>query len=568
MVHPIYTEKTECQDCYKCVRYCPVKAIKIENGHADIKQDLCILCGKCVSICPASAQRIRNDIPRAQQLLKMKKTFVSLAPSFPSEFGSEKGKLIGLLMALGFAGVSETALGAEIITNAQSVAGAGEARSTVSSACPVVVELIKKYYPEKVENISPYISPMLAHGLLLKQTYGEDIGIVFIGPCIAKKIEADDNPDIINVALTFNELKKWVKDLNYDDINVSGKNSLEFVPTQADVGVLYPLDGGEESFKKGHDFVSITGVTKIQDAIKEVSDIDGFFEMLACSGGCINGSAMKKDGALISRRREVINYYKDNRQGKKVDSINKKIEHNKLLRDYDKFDVKINSYSDSKIKQTLALLNKTEEKDMLNCGGCGYNSCKDFATAFLDGMAELQMCVTHMRIKAQKKANALIKTIPLGIVIVNENSRILECNTRFIDQFLGSEHVHNEKALASAVGSELKGFVNVQSKVETVLLEGTAKEDIIQHDKRIIKVQLFPIEKGRLTGIIFQDITEPAMKRDTVIKKADEVIQKNLRSVQQIASLLGENAAETEILLNSLIEAFKNPQDDSYESRN
>lgn len=569
MIHPIFTEKTECQDCYKCVRHCPVKAIKVEKGHADIQQDRCILCGKCVRICPASAQKVRNDIPRAKQLLKIKNaTYVSLAPSFPSEFGNNKNVLIGKLKALGFAGVSETALGAELIIDKQSKENLQINKSVVSSACPVVVELFKKYYPNKSSHLSEYVSPMIAHGQILRETYGDDIGIVFIGPCLAKKIEADENSETINVALTFNELKEWfnevepmVKPMNLDEIGH------RFIPFSADVGTLYPLDGGEEEIRRDNGFHSITGINQVIAAFEEIDDTDSFIEMLACSGGCINGSAMKHDGALISRRQEILNYYRDNKLNNEA-RYRLNVGKRELKRQYFNKLVARHKHNEVQINQTLKLLNKVNEDDMLNCGGCGYNSCKEFAEAMLDDLAELQMCVTHMRLKAQKKANALIQTIPLGVTIINEEDKIIETNERFIELFMDKRELNIEKALSSIIGSKLSSFIELNNLTSTVLIDGFAKEDIITHEKRVIKVHLFPIEKGILTGVIFQDITEPAMKRDTVIKKADEVIQKNLRSVQQIASLLGENAAETEILLNSLIEAFKNPQDGNYEPCN
>ena len=207
---PIHTEPTQCQDCYKCIRHCPVKAIRVENNHAKIIPELCVFCGQCVMDCPAHAKQTRSDLQRARHLLSTKEqVFVSLAPSFVSEFSDfTPQQLVAALLSLGFAGVSETALGADLVS-AQlakdlSLAAADPQgqRLFLSSACPAVVEYLKLYQPELAPFITDRASPLLAHARYLRQEYGSDIGVVFMGPCIAKKREADVWAEI-DVALTF-----------------------------------------------------------------------------------------------------------------------------------------------------------------------------------------------------------------------------------------------------------------------------------------------------------------------------------------------------------------------------
>ncbi|HPF08397.1 MAG TPA: [Fe-Fe] hydrogenase large subunit C-terminal domain-containing protein, partial [Candidatus Cloacimonadota bacterium] len=194
MNKPIYTEKTECQDCYKCVRECPVKAIRVIEGSAQVMSDACILCGRCTEVCPVGAKKIRDDLGEAIELLKRKeRVYVSLAPTFRTEFnGLDSNKLVAALNSLGFAGVSETALGAqEVSASCAQLLAEGSNPLLISSACPSVVHLIEQYYPHLVPQISPVDSPLQAHCKMLKKAFGDDIGIVFIGPCVAKKNEAE-----------------------------------------------------------------------------------------------------------------------------------------------------------------------------------------------------------------------------------------------------------------------------------------------------------------------------------------------------------------------------------------
>ena len=207
-IDPIYTEKTECQDCYKCVRHCPVKAISVEDGSAVVDSELCIFCGKCVEICPVGAKRIRLDLSLAKQLLKQKeRVYVSLAPSYVTEYPDiHPSQLIQSLEKLGFSGVSETAIGAQLVSDECINYIEKEGRKFyISSACPVTNNLISKYFPEIKDNVTAIMSPVLAHCTFLKQHFGDDIGIVFISPCIAKKQEADSYPDTMDVSITFQD---------------------------------------------------------------------------------------------------------------------------------------------------------------------------------------------------------------------------------------------------------------------------------------------------------------------------------------------------------------------------
>ena len=277
-LRPIYTEPDNCQDCYKCIRECPVKAIRMENNQASIIEDRCIYCGHCTQVCPTGAKKIRDGLTRAKLTLTQNpKVILSLAPSYVSEFeGIHSSVLIAAIKRLGFTSVSETALGAEIVTDrTEKFLEEAENGIYISSACPVVVEYIRKYSPNHVRFITPIISPMLAHAKILKQLYGEDVKIVFAGPCICKKLEADYFNHLVDVVITFTDLKKWFEqsDINLKQI-APGQPEAHFVPYRSGLGAYYPIEGGmlkgmQENKKRIH-HMAFSELSTVKDVLKEL----------------------------------------------------------------------------------------------------------------------------------------------------------------------------------------------------------------------------------------------------------------------------------------------------------
>lgn len=560
---PVYTEKAECQDCYKCVRACPTKAIHVENGSASVIQEMCILCGKCVQVCPVGAKRIRSDIERVKRLLAMKeKVFVSLAPSFISEFNDvSPEQLIHSLKSLGFHGVSETALGAqEVSAHVTEIVEASKKKINISSACPTIVQLIKKYYPEFTSDITQLDSPVLAHTKLLRLHYGDEIGVVFIGPCISKKIESDDNPNELDIAITFSGLRKWFE---AEGINISEMKSTDsdnFIPVKAEEGGLYPVDGGMLSTIKANckisdaHFMAASGIDEVKNILKGLENFNPqnpvFLELMACKGGCINGPCTSESNSTLINRFEVIENASYNE-----DDIPRKSQID-ITRNISETPIKFSKISDDEIRTELNNIGKYSKADELNCGGCGYDSCREFAQAILEGKAERDMCVSYMRKMAHKKANALLKTMPSGVVIVNEDLKVVECNKNFI-KIIGGDNEIVFDAKPGLEGASLKKLVPFHDYFKRVLDTG---EDIldkeIHFNDNIIYCSIFSIEQNRIVGGVFQDITTPALRKAQVIKKTQKVIEKNLATVQKIAYLLGENASETEVMLDSIIRSF------------
>ena len=574
-LNPIFTEKRECQDCYKCVRNCPVKAIKVEGGYASVVPELCIFCGHCVEVCPNGAKRVRDDLASARQLLGLRKSvFVSLAPSFVTEFpGVQPAQMIGALKQLGFAGVSETALGAQQVSaQAAALVKKNPARVLVSSACPTVVAFLQKHRWNGAELLTGLLSPLLTHCKMLRQTYGTEIGIVFIGPCIAKKVEAAQHPELLDVVLTFEDLRRWLEQEKITFGGCDGAAPLRFVPENSAEGAWYPVDGGMIAGMKSacavNDcslmaFSGIGAIKKALDGIEEMKPDNGLFlELLACEGGCVNGpKVLRRDATVVKRHRVLRSVAPNGVFFPRLPSV-------ETPADFRVVPVAAARYPDSQIREALRTVGKLSPEDELNCGGCGYDTCREFGIALIGQKAERAMCVTYMRQLAFKKANALIQKMPSAVVIVNEALRVIEFNAAFVSLFAPGKNT-TAFGTVSIEGIALAEVMPFASLFHNVLKSG---EDILDRDLRfqstILHATIFSIEKNCLVGGIIQDITKPAVRKEQVIRKAREVIQKQIATTQQIAYLLGENAAEAEITLNSIIESFSPPKPDEPKENN
>jgi iron only hydrogenase large subunit-like protein len=563
---PIYTEASDCTDCYKCIRECPTKAIKVSGNKASVIDHLCVHCGHCVSICPSGAKKVRNGIARAHLLLKSKQAvYVSLAPSYTSEFPDmNEQQLISKLIDLGFKGVSETALGAELVSmQTASFLDGRDQGIYISSACPSVVEYICKYYPDLAFSLTPYLSPMVAHAKWLRQRYGHAIGVVFIGPCIGKKSEADDFPKLVDVALTFEELKNWLKKSDAPSRPPSTIKDCRFTPFEAQQGTIYPLDGGMVKSvlglcrKNSHIQMSFSGFKQIQKVLDEISQVPPdkplFLELLACEGGCINGPGITNEAGLTRKKADLFDL-KSARQCKAPLNFENSLVN--IERDF--FNIRpseANKHSSEAIKEALHSIGKTSIQDELNCSGCGYDSCRDFASALLSNHAETDMCVSYMRHVAHNKASILLKKIPSGAVIVNDSYKVLEMNKSFT-KMMGEEFVLCYEANPGLKGMHIDSTGAFARFFKTALTTGKEMHEVaVTYNKQRFQLSIFNIQKHKLVAGIIQCVHLPEFRKDIVEKQTREVIQKNMETVQKIAHLLGENASYTDSLLNSILDA-------------
>ena len=561
--YPVYTVETECQDCYKCVRHCPAKAIKVRDGHAAVIPERCVACGQCVEVCPARAKHIRDDVGRARHLLRSgRPVYVSLAPSWVGEFPElDASRMIAAIRALGFEGVGETALGAqEVSTRIVQDYESSTPGLRLSSACPAAVAYVQKYLPQLHSSITPLASPLLTHARLLRAHFGDDIAIVFIGPCVAKKIEADNHPELLQLALTFSDLRRMWRESEIDPSSFEAEPNDAFVPDTAEEGSLYPIVGGMlDSLRIGKinpdvELLDLTGLRQMDHALTglDPDDLDRpvFIECLACEGGCVGGPCMSQEHTGLMSRLEVRSRAKTPehfRQRPLRVASDAAIPSDAVCRA---------PLSEERIRDALLRVGKRTPDDELNCSGCGYESCRQFAAALLEGNAEPEMCVSHMRAIAHKKANALIRCIPLGIVIVNADLRVIECNKPFAEMFgEETESVFDvQPGLSDAV---LGKIIPCEDLFRTALRTG---EDISREHMpvgdQLLNIMIFTIEPHQTVGAVLQDVTEVEFQRERIARQASEVIQKNMHTVQEIACSLGEHMADTEILLNSIASGY------------
>lgn len=567
--HPVYTLINECHDCYRCVRDCPVKAIKIENNHASVIPEKCISCGTCVKVCPANAKCVRSDLERVKNLINSgKEVYVSLAPSWRGVFEMSAQKMIAILKRLGFKDISETALGAqEVSIKTAEMLNNTESGLWISSACPVIVDYIRMYKPEFSKYITPIGSPARTHAKMLRQTYGDDIGIVFIGPCIGKKKEADEPDGLIDLAITFEELKIWINDQIPDISQIQKDDRFEFVPYSAHEGALYPIDGGMNTtirkigIKDEAQLLEVCSIPAFEKALNNLEpeklNRPIFVEALACEGGCIAGPCISTDKASISIVSDVLT------KVKKRDNIPQKAE---VVVDYEYTPsvVPESKYSLEEITKTLKKIGKHTAEDELNCGGCGYSSCRELAVALLDGVAEPSMCISYMRKIAMRKAAAMLRCMPAAIVMVDNNMNILEANESFMKMFTGDMYEIFKARPDGMTGAAIDRIVEFSDLFRTILKTGKdLHKEHYNVNNRLYDINAFTIEPNEIVGAIITDVTQTETTREKISEKAKEVISKNISIVQEIACLLGEHMVETETLLNSIANDYDDKEEQS-----
>lgn len=563
MLRPVYTEPENCQDCYKCIRECPVKAIMVENNKASIIEERCIYCGHCTQVCPTGAKKVRDGLTRARHTLSRNpgKVYMSLAPSYVSEFGDVPvSGLIAAIRSLGFAGVSETALGAEVVSaKTEEFLATQSGNVHISSACPVVVEYIRKYASPYAANITPIVSPMLAHAQMLKETYGDDIKVIFAGPCIGKKSESDNFTDLVDVAITFHDLAEWLEaEAAYPVGGTSEDPGDAFIPYRSRSGSLYPIEGGMlAGLHKPRNpvyYMAFSGLSVVRDVLTDLESVSPkdpvFLELLACSGGCVNGPARLNQVSMARKRYDVIN----------------RCETGDPVRDFSHIDLSSkfvadpqtipHEYSEQEIKQALASVGKTTPQDELNCSSCGYDSCRDFAIAMLSGRAEDNMCASYMRKVAHDKATVLLQKIPAGVILVNSDLNVIDTNRTFA-AYMGDDVLSIYDMMPGMAGASVDKICSFGSLFKTVIATGEElRERRIMGNGKTWLLSIYNIQPHRQVFGLLQNLYEPAVRKEWMLEKTREVIRNHMTTVQAVAGLLGENAAFTDSTLRSIIEAY------------
>lgn len=559
---PVYSVNAQCRDCYKCVRRCPVKAIRVENDHAVVVPEACIYCGTCVATCPNNAKMVRDDLQAVRNLVGARKDVIlSLAPSFASEFpGVDPARLSAALKKLGFAVVRETAVGANIVSRrvAELMAKSPNHRLQISSACPVVVELVQRYYPRFAAYLTPVDSPIIAHCKALRREF-PDAPIVFAGPCVGKKHESDQRQDLLYGALTFEELRRWMM--------MAGVDEPAYLPPDPDYklpgdGAYYPIEGGmlrsvERNFHalapKGElQPMVLTGIRTLQTMLETLDpktlEQPVFIEALACPGGCVCGPKTRvrcAAGGMLDLLRHARKTLPDDPEDKPD------VGHH-----YRPAATAHPDFPEEAIQATLHALGKFRPEDELNCAGCGYDSCRELACAILAGNAEAQMCVSRMRQIALKQSSAIDRALPYGLVVADKQLRVLECNERFAT-LLGEATRVAYEAKPGLRDADLARLIPYEQLFRNVLETGEETiRQTVEIEGRLFSLTIFNVDVHEVVGALILDVTETEQKRRALIDKARTVVTNTAKTVQQIAFMLGRNAAESELILDSAVEMF------------
>lgn len=552
-------KKANCKNCFKCLRECPVKAIAIHDGQAEILRDDCLICGHCLTVCPQNAKVVRSDTGRVKKLIDCgRKVFASVAPSFAAAFNTDFDGISLALKSLGFSGAAETSEGAVPVTREyERLLEQHKMPCVISSACPTIVKLINMYHPQVANCLAPIVSPMTAHARMLKKRYG-DISVVFIGPCISKKDEAEWYGDAVDIAITFEELQNWFE---ADNISLKSAAARENASGKFSSARFYPTNGGIiKSMKSALPFVkyiTVEGMEKCINVLKELENgnAEGFFiEMSACAGSCINGPCMTIPcGGYLAARKMMENYAESGSAAPLPDNESswKGVE---LHRD---FEIKPHTFvkpGEREIRAILAKTGKLKKEDELNCGACGYATCREKAIAVYQGKAEVSMCMPYMRERAEYISDKVISFSPDAIIVLDKLLNITAMNNAACRLF----EIDDAKEYGGRYIGELtdsSAFEEAVVRRENVL---NKKIYLFRYGKYVEQSVIYVKEHNMLFAII-RDLTESEKQNEKMkkvkmetVRTADNVVEKQMRIVQEIAMLLGETTAETKVALTKL----------------
>lgn len=556
----IFTNKARCRDCYRCLRNCPVNAIKMKDGQASVEAELCILCGTCLKECPQNAKQFRRDIEKVKRLIKENENVaVSIAPSFPALFEDwQIERVPSLMRKLGFSYVCETAEAAYFVAKeTKEYFSEKEKGLCLSTACPSFVTYIEKYQTKKVDNLTPIVSPMVAHAKRLKNKLGSHWKVVFIGPCIAKKAEAEriEYKGLIDGTLTFTELLEWMEE---EKIDLKQYEASEFDEQVAGDSRLYALTGGMsktaslETDNLNTSVYAMSGYTEIVDSIYSFDGTHSkiMIEPLICQSGCVNGPGLPKSSTVYKRKENVINYAKQkNNCSAVVDERNVKLTTTfnhaaGLIRE---------DYSEEQIRQVLEQTGKQNEEDQLNCAACGYPTCLENAKAIISGMVEIESCIPYMRRLAEQRTDKIIETSPNGIVILNKELEIIHMNPAFKKFFMCTN---------SVIGKRISYLMDPEAFIKLKESDTVTVEETVNHTSYNIVCHqiLYKLKEDDQYIGIFVDITKNLSDeekldslRERTISQAQELLEHQIEMAQQLAKLLGENTAKGEELVENLL---------------
>ena len=610
----VFIEEDKCKVCYACVRVCPVKAVELRpSGDIPyIQPDKCIGCGSCIEVCHPQAISYYNSKPAVNELLKSEHKVVALVdPCISAEFDdiTDYRKFVKMLLEMGFDYVQDGAFGVDLVAKEYNeLISDFLGKYYILANCPPIVSLVEKYFPQLIDNLAPIVNPMIANAKVLRELYGSDIKVVFIGPCIGAKEEAVrfDGVSKVDEVLTFAELREMFEQNGIKESNIEFS---DFNDPRGYKGSLYPVSTGIlQASGINQDLLTGTIVTvenkdQIMAAIKQfeqgIDYISKHFNMFYCEG-CMMGPGMKPGGKKHNRQSSVTTYttkrLKDFNMAKWNSNL-KLYQHLDLKRGFIANDQRLADPSEEKIEEVLKIIEKNTSEENLGCKACGYESCRAFAIDVANGITRPDMCIMHSlkskqdyirslkltneklaktqqalqnsekRALAEKQlaqdaletTQTMLHKLPTAVVIVDENMKIIGSNESFVT-ILGEEAAEINEIIPGLLGADLKTLLPVQFyKLFAYVI--SSNDDVVGRDvhlnENLLNVTIFSIKKNKIVGAVIRDMHMPEVRKEEVINRVTEVIEQNLDLVQQIAFLLGEGAAKTEKMLNSIIESHK-----------
>lgn len=557
MAECLALKKSNCKNCYKCIRHCPVKSIRFSGNQAHIIGNECILCGQCFVVCPQNAKEIISETEKVRVMIQSgDPVYVSLAPSFIANYeGVGIESMTKALKQLGFAGVEETAIGATMVkTEYERILREGSRDILISSCCHSVNLLIQKYFPSALPYLADVLSPMQAHCQDLKKRY-PGCKTVFIGPCVAKKDEAAAYEGKADAVLTFEDLTKWFEESKITlekNIDKTECSLARFFPTTG--GILKTMTEASSDYK----YLAVDGV---QNCIAALKDIEAgklhkcFIEMSACVGSCVGGPVMEKHAISHVKNYFAVAEY----AGSKDFEVDQPDDYD-MKKHFGQIEKQLKMPSEDEIKDILKQMGKTRPADELNCGSCGYDTCRAKAVAIYQGKAEISMCLPFLKDKAESFSDSIVSNTPNGIIVLNEKLEVQQINQ-------AAMKIMNIRSQMDILGDLVVRVLNPQPFLSVLETKRSIKNDrtYLAEYNRYVEQTIVYDGASHLLICIMRDVSEEQAEKERkesisrkTVEVADKVVDKQMRIVQEIASLLGETAAETKIALSKLKDSIKN----------
>ncbi len=558
-----------CQHCYKCLRFCEVKAIRMDHGQARIMGEHCVLCGKCLEVCPQNAKTFASDMDKVKEMLaNHEKIIVSLAPAYRGILTEARPEqVVGALLKLGFYQVRETAEGASYVTDEYArLLQEGKMDNLITTCCPSANALVEKYYPSIIPDMAPVVSPMIAHGRLLKEMFGPDIKVVFLGPCIAKKDEAERDErtrGCIDAVINFTELEEWMQE---EGIRFEDCQGAPFANPNPKVNQLYPVENGtirsvvERGLNPKYQRICVTGIKNCREvfhSIKMGRIHNCLVEVMICEGGCVNGPVVDKNRGFRFKATLDIESNAPH-EAPDLPALPPKVS---LVKHFTPHVHKEKMPSEEEIQAILKSIGHYKVSTQFNCGACGYYTCRDKAIAIYQGKAEPQMCLINSYEKAKSLSNQVMENAPNIIFIIDKDMKIIEFNPKAEDYFKMTRAQALERYLFEVM--DTTDFEEVFSTLQPIL-----RKKVKMKELGITALEtIVPVENQDHLLCIIQDITEEEEqlarlydKRLETVKMAQEVVDKQMRTAQEIAGLLGETTAETKAILTRVRDMMLNDE--------